>query len=192
MNESASAKVRTRGGRATVRRAVWSLLVVTACLIIARAAVARARAGAADTMARAAQAWLDALTPDQRSLASKPFADASRTDWHFVPKPTRKGVQLRDMTEPQRAAVLALLRPALSQVGYDKSVAIMELDEILRILEAARAKNIRDPQRYYFTLFGTPSAADPWAISIEGHHLSLNFTVRDGRIVDSTPQFMGA
>ncbi|MFM8802400.1 MAG: DUF3500 domain-containing protein, partial [Planctomycetia bacterium] len=171
---------------------MWSLLVVTACLIIARVAVARARAGAADTMARAAQAWLDALTPDQRSLASKPFADASRTDWHFVPKPTRKGVQLRDMTEPQRAAALALLRSALSQAGYDKSVAIMELDEILRILEGARAKNIRDPQRYYFTLFGTPSAVDPWAISIEGHHLSLNFTVRDGRIVDSTPQFMGA
>jgi hypothetical protein len=68
----------------------------------------------------------------------------------------------------------------------------MELDEILRILEGSRAKNIRDPKRYFFTIFGTPSDDGPWAISFEGHHLSLNFTVRDGRIVDSTPQFMGA
>jgi hypothetical protein len=192
MNESMSARVWTGGVRVIVRRAAWSLLVATVCLVVGRAAVARARAGAAETMARAAQAWLDTLSPEQRSLAAKPFSDGSRIDWHFIPKPARKGVQLRDMTEPQRAAALALLRSALSQMGYDKSVAIMELDEILRILEGARAKNIRDPQRYFFTLFGTPAAAGPWAVSIEGHHLSLNFTVRDGRIVDSTPQFMGA
>jgi hypothetical protein len=143
-------------------------------------------------MAKAAHAWLDSLDPTQRTLASKPFDDATRTDWHFVPKPARKGVQLRDMSETQQAAALGLLRSALSQVGYDKTVAIMELDEILRILEGSRAKNIRDPKRYFFTIFGTPAEDGPWAVSIEGHHLSLNLTLRDGRIVDSTPQFMGA
>jgi hypothetical protein len=96
------------------------------------------------------------------------------------------------MTETQQASALGLLRSALSQVGYDKTVAIMELDEILRILEGSRAKNIRDPKRYFFTIFGTPAEDGPWAVSIEGHHLSLNLTLRDGRIVDSTPQFMGA
>jgi hypothetical protein len=82
------------------------------------------------------------------------------------------------MTEPQQAAALALLRSVLSQIGYDKSVAIMELDEILRILEGSRAKNIRDPKRYFFTIFGRPADVGPWAVSIEGHHLSLNVTVR--------------
>jgi len=163
----------------------WSLVVVMvvtvvmACLIAGRAMAARARTAVAHDVAGAAIAWLASLDAAQRTLASKPFDDAKRTDWHFVPKPTRKGVQLRDMNEPQQASALALLRSVLSQVGYDKSVAIMELDEILRVLEGSRAKNIRDPKRYFFTIFGTPSDTGPWAISFEGHHLSLNFTVRD-------------
>lgn len=181
-----------RDGHAIRRAIAWSAVAVMACLCAGHAVAERVRLDAADGMARAANAWLAALDPTQLVLASKPFDDATRTDWHFVPKPARKGVQLRDMTEPQQTAALALLRSVLSQVGYDKSVAIMELDEILRILEGSRAKNIRDPKRYFFTVFGTPSDEGRWGVSIEGHHLSLNVTVRDGRVVDSTPQFMGA
>ena len=195
MKQSMPGSCERRVGNAIARRVAWSLVVVTVvtvCLLAGRAMAARARTAVAHDVAGAANVWLASLDPAQRTLASKPFDDAKRTDWHFVPKPARKGVQLRDMTEPQQAAALALLRSVLSQIGYDKSVAIMELDEILRILEGSRAKNIRDPKRYFFTIFGTPSDDGPWAISFEGHHLSLNFTVRDGRIVDSTPQFMGA
>ena len=195
MKQSMPASCERRVGHAIARRVAWSrvlVTVVTACLIAGHASAARTGTAVADDVAGAATAWLDSLDTAQRTLASKPFDDAKRTDWHFIPKPARKGVQLRDMNEPQQAAALALLRSVLSQVGYDKSVAIMELDEILRVLEGSRAKNIRDPKRYFFTIFGTPSDDGPWAISFEGHHLSLNFTVRDGRIVDSTPQFMGA
>ena len=195
MKQSMPGSCERRLEHAIARRVAWSLVlvtVVTACLIAGHASAARTGTAVAHDVAGAATAWLDSLDPAQRTLASKPFDDAKRTDWHFIPKPARKGVQLRDMTEPQQAAALALLRSVLSQVGYDKSVAIMELDEILRVLEGSRAKNIRDPKRYFFTIFGTPSDNSPWAISFEGHHLSLNFTVRDGRIVDSTPQFMGA
>jgi hypothetical protein len=195
MKQATPASCERRVGNAIFRRVTGSLAVVTvvtSCLIAGLPAAARARTAVAHDVAGAATAWLDSLDPAQRALASKPFDDAKRTDWHFVPKPMRKGLQLRDMTEPQQVAALALLRAVLSQIGYDKSVAIMELDEILRVLEGSRAKNIRDPKRYFFTIFGTPSDDSPWAISFEGHHLSLNFTVRDGRIVDSTPQFMGA
>ena len=189
MKQSMPASCERRVGHAIARRVAWSrvlVTVVTACLIAGHASAARTGTAVADDVAGAATAWLDSLDTAQRTLASKPFDDAKRTDWHFIPKPARKGVQLRDMNEPQQAAALALLRSVLSQVGYDKSVAIMELDEILRVLEGSRAKNIRDPKRYFFTIFGTPSDNGPWAISFEGHHLSLNFTVRDGRIVDST------
>ena len=143
-------------------------------------------------MSRTAIDWLATLDADARSRAVRPFADASRTGWHFIPKNDRKGVQLRDMTAAQEEAALALLRSAVSRAGYDKSLVIMRLDEILRRLEGDRAKNVRDPKRYYFTIFGTPSEEGSWGLSVEGHHLSLNFTVRDGRLVDSTPQFMGA
>jgi hypothetical protein len=51
---------------------------------------------------------------------------------------------------------------------------------------------IRDPQRYYFTLFGDPTSAEPWGLSVEGHHLSLNFVVKDGQVISSTPTFFGS
>lgn len=171
--------------------AVGAALIVLATLV-ARSEPTASTVSSGMGMGQAATVWIDSLDAAQKTRAVRPFADANRTDWHFVPKNDRKGVQLRDMTEPQRAAALALLRSALSEAGYEKSTGIMQLDELLRILEGARARNVRDPQRYYFTVFGTPADAGSWGLSVEGHHLSLNFTVRDGAIVDSTPQFLGA
>ncbi len=171
--------------------------IVACLLVLATAAVALTTRAAMQAttvlpLADAATGWIDTLDAGQRARGVRGFGDASRTDWHFVPKPERKGVQLRDMTAAQEAAALALLRATVSHGGYEKSVAIMSLDEILRRLEGNRAKNIRDPKRYFFTVFGTPSDTGTWGLSIEGHHLSLNVTVRDGVVVDSTPQFMGA
>ena len=50
---------------------------------------------------------------------------------------------------------------------------------------------IRDPQRYYFTVFGQPGGDGRWGLSIEGHHLSLNYTLDKGDVVSSTPEFFG-
>lgn len=143
-------------------------------------------------LAMAARAWLESLAPPQAARARRPLADPQRTDWHFVPKFDRKGLPLRDMTPAQQDLALALLRTALSGAGYTKAQVIMQLEEILRIREGKRAKNVRDPERYFFTVFGDPAGPEPWGLSVEGHHLSFNFTLRDGRLVDSTPQFLGA
>ena len=116
-----------------------------------------------------------------------------RVDWHFIPKAQRKGLQIRDMNDAQRQAALALLRSVLSQTGYDKATTIMSLEGILRELEKGRTGGaIRDPERYYFTLFGEPSEMGRWGLSIEGHHLSLNFTVDSGTVIASTPTFFAA
>ena len=147
---------------------------------------------AAEPVTRAANRWLESLDAGQRERAVRPFADATRTAWHFVPRNDRKGVQLRDMTDRQEEAALALLRSVVSAAGYAKATGIMQLDELLRIIEGEKAKNIRDAKRYYLTLFGTPTDTGSWGLSIEGHHLSLNVTIRDGIVVDSTPQFLGA
>lgn len=146
----------------------------------------------AEPLTQAASRWLESLDAAQRTRAVQPFADPMRTSWHFIPKNDRKGVQLRDMTDQQQEAALAVLRSALSAAGYEKATGIMQLDELLRIIEGDKAKNIRDAKRYYLTLFGTPADNGSWGLSIEGHHLSLNITIRDGMVVDSTPQFLGA
>ena len=176
-----------------VRRLVCPLaaLALVAALVTVGAAAFRL-VTAGDAMTTAAAVWLAGLDATQRSRAQVEFEGAARTDWHFVPKPIRKGLPLTDMTKPQRDQAHALLKAALSEAGYGKAVTIMELDEILRRLEGTAAKNTRDALRYFVTIFGEPGPKGTWGLSFEGHHLSLNFTVRDGELVDSTPQFMGA
>jgi hypothetical protein len=50
----------------------------------------------------------------------------------------------------------------------------------------------RDPEVYHFSVFGQPSANGTWGWRVEGHHVSLRFTVVKGRIISSTPSFAGA
>ncbi|MCE9607045.1 MAG: DUF3500 domain-containing protein [Planctomycetia bacterium] len=143
---------------------------------------------AATDMTAKADAFLASLDAGRREKATMAYDNAARTDWHFIPKPTRKGLQIRDMDQAQRQTALALLRASLSQTGYDKAAKIMELELLLAELEKTRVGGpLRDAERYYFTVFGKPTAAGRWGLSIEGHHLSLNFTVDAGRVVSSTP-----
>jgi hypothetical protein len=144
-------------------------------------------------MTQAARDFLAGLNAEQRAEATMKFDDPARLDWHFIPKHTRKGLQVKQMDSQQRKLAHALLSSAVSQLGYDKAKTIMSLEAILHELEKDRkGAPLRDPERYYFTLFGQPSESDRWGLSVEGHHLSLNFVVDGGKIVSVTPQFYGA
>jgi len=169
---------------------------VAACWAAALAAcgwAARRHAGVGTNMGQAAAAFIESLSPEQREAALLPFEDGRRLEWHFIPKPERKGVQLKHMSESQRERAQALLRACLSQIGYEKAETIRALEAILHELERSRPDGpIRDPERYYFTLFGRPGPDTKWGLSIEGHHLSLNFVVDQGVLVASTPAFFGA
>lgn len=146
-----------------------------------------ARAG--EEMARAAGNFWAALTPEQQKTAGYEVKDEERQDWHFIPKP-RKGLAIKDMAPAQRDLAQALLASGLSQRGYAQAVTIMSLDAILKDIEQGKGP-VRDPDNYYFTIFGTPGAAGAWGWRVEGHHLSLNFTIVDGKGIASTPAFLG-
>lgn len=145
-----------------------------------------------DAMRQAVLAWHSTLGPELTRQAIFEFAGPVRTDWHFVPK-DRLGVNWHDMNLEQRRAAHHLLRIALSSQGYFKALAIMSLDEDLRRLEASRpnVQRVRDPEHYWFALFGDPSSDEPWGWRIEGHHLSLNFSSVTGQVVSVTPAFFG-
>jgi hypothetical protein len=80
----------------------------------------------------------------------------------------------------------------LSPQGLGKALGIMALEKVLQELEGPGGRFQRDPDLYYFTLFGRPSLQEPWAWRVEGHHLSLNFLVMAGERVASAPYFFGA
>ncbi len=155
-------------------------------------------------MTSAATRFLDSLTPEQRQQATFAFAGDERTRWHFIPTETfpRKGLLIRDMTPPQRKLAHDLLRSGLSQRGYMTATQIMDLETVLGALEAAeRARSgrgeaarglERNPEKYFFSVFGTPSAHDAWGWRVEGHHVSLHFTVVNGSMVAGAPTFFGS
>lgn len=141
-------------------------------------------------MANAAEAFLKTLSDEQRSVTVYDYEAPERVGWHFIPKDERKGMQVKNMNDSQRAAATLLLQQSLSEAGYKKASRIMKLESILAELEKdRRGGNIRDPERYYFTIFGDVAADSRWGLSVEGHHLSLNFVVEADRVISSTPTF---
>jgi hypothetical protein len=145
------------------------------------------KASTAGQMSASAEKFLESLSAEQRKTAQLDYDTPKRLDWHFIPKDSRKGLQIRDMESAQRKAADGLLRSALSQIGYDKATKIMELENLLAELQKGKSGPIRDPERYYFTVFGKPSGDAKWGLSIEGHHMSLNFVVEGDKVVSSTP-----
>ncbi len=150
----------------------------------------------AANMAKAAGGFLDSLTPEQRLKATFPFESEERMRWHFIPNETfaRKGLMIKDMTETQRRLAHDLLRSGMSARGYLKVTSIMQLEDVLKAVEAG-GKFARNKEEYLFTIFGTPAAKGRWGWRVEGHHVSVRFAVVDGAMQDhlaSSPMFLGA
>jgi hypothetical protein len=177
-----------------------------------------ARQRSASALATTATAFVDSLTPEQRQRAM--FAlnnDEERTRWNFIPTEQfpRNGVPIKEMNAAQRRAAHDMLRAGLGHGGYMTATSIMALESVLHEIEtAARARAAeaapaagggrgagrgggrggftRDPELYFFSIFGTPSASGQWGLRVEGHHLSLHFTVDGSRMtVASAPAFFG-
>jgi Protein of unknown function (DUF3500) len=142
-------------------------------------------------MATAATNFLASLTPEQRQRATFAFDSAERVRWHFVPQFERNGLQLKEMTEPQRKLAHELLKTGLSARGYSTYTQIMQLENILKAQEKGSGPT-RDPEGYRFSVFGTPSAKETWGWRVEFHHVSLHFDVVNGNAISSTPSFAGA
>ncbi len=138
-------------------------------------------------MAAAANTMLESFNEEKQEAALRPFADSNREDFHYVPL-TREGARYKDLTAVQRANVLKLLHTALSDQGSRKAVMIMALERVLGEIE--NNPELRDPELYWITIFGTPGEL-PWGWRFEGHHLSVNVTITSEGI-SGTPLFMGA
>jgi hypothetical protein len=163
------------------------LLISTGLLVSGAAWLVASQTTPEQAMARAADALIASLDESQRGKLRWPFGSDERLNWHFIPR-ERQGLSLKDMNDRQRDAAFALLRTGLSQKGFGKAETIRSLETVLA---AARGSIVRDPELYFFTIFGEPSGGT-WAWRYEGHHLAQNWTVVGGRAVATTPAFFGA
>ena len=173
-----------------MRRVALALVAV----LVGALGIAIASQRSAAAMSAAAEKWLASLTPDQRQRATFPFDSDERLHWHYVPNEQfpRKGVQIKEMSDAQRTLAWNLLETGLSARGYATATSIMELEKILKSVEAPNGQFARDHEAYQFSVFGTPGDRHAWGWRFEGHHVSVRFDLVDGSLTSSTPSFFGA
>jgi hypothetical protein len=172
------------------RRQLLHGAAATAAWVVGAPAFAQTGDAARTAMAGAATAFLAALTADQRKRALFAFDDKERLNWHYVPR-SREGLPFKDMALAARNAAQDLMKASLSAAGYDKATNVIRLEGVLRRMETFGGF-LRDPENYLIAIFGTPGGTAPWGWRLEGHHLSLNFTLVPGKPVAVTPAFLGA
>ena len=142
---------------------------------------------------REAAAFLATLNAEQRAQATFDFSSDERLNWHYVPRP-RLGLPRGEMDAAQLEAADSLMASGLSPAGFKKAKDITQLELILGRIERdeGEVRFDRNPDLYFFSVFGGPGGNEPWGWRVDGHHLSLNFTVVDGDILSPTPSFFGA
>jgi hypothetical protein len=148
--------------------------------------------GVVDTasLREAALAFLEALDPADRPQVSFALNASERRQWSNVhPNFFRHGVMLENLTAPQRERGLQLLRATLSAEGFSQARNIMRLNGLLGAISGSVEQFGEWP--YFLSIFGTPSATEPWGWQFDGHHLNVNCLVLGDEIV-MTPTFMGS
>jgi len=141
-------------------------------------------------MVEATTAFLAVLSDSQRDAASFEFDDEERFNWHFIPR-DRKGAVLKQLDPEQLQAATTLLQTLFSAKGFEKTEQVRSLESVLADIEV-NGRFVRDPERYYLTVFGRPALDSDWAVRYEGHHLAFNWTFIGGEGIASTPQFFGS
>ena len=138
-------------------------------------------------MAKAANTLLASLDAKQKAQATFKFTGEERTYWHFIPAEMlkgggRKGLQIKQMNSKQRELTHALLKTVLSESGHTKVKNIMFLEDILFVLEDKNRRFVRDSEAYHILVFGKPDNKGAWGWRFEGHHVSLNYTIVNGKL----------
>jgi len=139
---------------------------------------------------QAAEAFLAALTPEQRKKAMYPVDDPEWRKWmnqHFY---RRQGVGFDEMNDKQRDAAFGLLKAALSAKGLNLTRDIMKLNHTLGEMNNNNFVEYGE-WLYYITVMGEPSANQPWGWQLDGHHAIINYFVLGGQVV-MTPLFVGS
>jgi hypothetical protein len=139
----------------------------------------------------AAERFIATLTTVQLIRTMYPADDVQWRKWmnqHFYP---RQGISLGEMNDAQREAAFALMQASLSAKGFELTRNIMRLNETLAELADQDERPLLGEWLYYITIFGKPSATEPWGWQFQGHHAIINYFVLGDQVV-MTPLFIGS
>jgi hypothetical protein len=196
------------------------LAILAAAFIFLQSAAQAQPAGSSDSVLGAANAFLALLTAEQRQHVVYDFNDESqRARWSNFPTGVvaRGGINLRQMSAPQREAAMRLLGTVLSPMGLQKVNEMRQADDDFKANGSKRgppgkgappppggsppssadvkprlsSEDLFGSDLYYISFLGRPSATQPWMLQFGGHHLALNISISGEKEI-LTPTLTGA
>jgi hypothetical protein len=132
-----------------------------------------------------ATTFLATLSPDTQREARFEFGGRTHRAWNFMGTRAKPGLLIERMTAEQKDSAYALLQSVLSQSGYEKARLVMATQDVMR--QMGRGPSGRNSERFSIAIFGEPADNNLWGLRIEGHHLSLNWTLNGPDLVAITP-----
>ena len=138
-----------------------------------------------------AYAFIHSLSVQQSKEAVFPFYGLAPHEWSFYPASlvSPDGVAVKDLDTIQKNYLYDFIKGYLSETGYDRTRAIMDLENVLKVINPGNPHRI--PENYYIAFYGTPHRDSTWGWTFQGHHVVLNFTIVKDKIA-YTPFFFGA
>ena len=136
------------------------------------------------------RAFLELLDPEKRAAATFRFGDDTWTGWNYFGGSgfIKPGLRLEQMSPDERAAAWAIFAEIMSPAGLTKAQTVMDLQDVLMELGGSGRSSLR----FSVAVFGDPAPAGTFGIRLEGHHLSLSYTVKDGAVAAVTPSSFSA
>lgn len=185
-NESAQVSPRRRGPR--IALAVATTVLLAAAFTTADTGTSAVSRAEADTVAYSAEAtaasetltavttFLGTLSSSQQSTVQASRTQSNLSQWSNLPDGlfTRAGLRMDTLTTTQQAAVLTILRAALSDEGYEQVTGITTADGVLH---STTGSDDYGSDHYWIRILGTPSADGQWTVQYGGHHLAVNITL---------------
>ena len=166
-----------------------SHLLLAALLFASPVAIHAQDGQAATAMARAATQFVQSLDDAHKAKATYSFGDKTRDVWHFFPNwAKRSGIPLSKLSKKQREPVMQMLSLLLTTEAFKEQENIRLIHGLKKDLDAPN-----NPRHLYFlSIFGKPSVKSTWGWRFEGHHLSINCTLGEGKNFSVTPSFWGS
>ncbi len=131
---------------------------------------------------------------DDRTKATFMFGlqAEERSNWSNLPAGivNRSGISVGELSENQRRLLFEFLSSSLGEEGYQSVMEVMAAEAFLSTDQRA-ARLQWDPENYWVSFFGTPSANAPWGWQFGGHHLGLNLSIEGNKIETMSPSFVG-
>ena len=101
------------------------------------------------------------------------------------------GATIGLMKDSPALATHDLLREVLSDEGYQRVQTVQSLEYVWEPTASPSGSGTKLSDAYAIQLSGIPSRRGPLGVNYEGHHVSVNVTVSEGK-VRGTPLFLGA